>query len=48
MKVGVDRGTDGGDSKKTSFDVCPGCFETVIVPFFATFGSTPTVEELEW
>lgn len=48
MNRGVNYGTDGGDSKTTSFDICPTCFETKLVPWMASQGATPTVEDKDW
>ena len=34
-----------GTRTTQSFDVCPGCFESVLVPFFESKGAEPHEEE---
>ena len=48
MNQGTNYGSEGGDNKKTGFDICPACFETKLVPWMASLGATPTVEETDW
>src|SRR5688500_4648892 len=51
MKVTRDKGTsfpDGGQRTSTRFDICPQCFEQVLVPFLESKGAKPTVDEVDW
>lgn len=48
MDAGVNYGSDGGSRKTTSFDICPACFETKLVPWMASQGAMPTVGETDW
>jgi len=32
-------------TKTISYDICPKCFEVVLMPFLATFGAEPTITE---
>ena len=38
----------GGDKTTLRFDICPSCFETKLVPWFAAQGATPRVEEVDF
>jgi hypothetical protein len=39
---------DGGASTETSFDICPDCFKSKLVPWFESFGARPSVEKVDW
>lgn len=36
---------DGWDTYTTTFDICPGCFKTVLVPLLKEKGAEPREEE---
>lgn len=38
----------GGMGEKVFFDICPKCFEEVLIPLLATVGAQPTKEDWDW
>jgi hypothetical protein len=43
-----ERYSDYGDAKETGYDVCGGCFETKLVPWMASQGAVPEVEDTSY
>lgn len=39
---------EGGSSVSTSFDLCADCFTNKLVPFLASLGAKPRIEEHDW
>lgn len=38
---------EGGSKREVSYDICPKCFEVVLIPFLDTFGAKPTETEID-
>lgn len=43
MEHGWNYGSDGGDIAHVEFDVCPWCFNDILIPFFAEHGAKPRI-----
>jgi len=41
-------GKYGGSETTRSFDICPKCFETHVIPFLNSLGAKETVTERDW
>jgi hypothetical protein len=39
---------DGGEYKHTTFDICPTCFVTKLVPWLESQGAKPDVTASDW
>jgi hypothetical protein len=39
---------EGGNVKSLTFDICPTCFRTVLVPFLESKGAKPSTEEADF
>ena len=48
MKEETQLWNDGGESKTTSFDICPKCFKEELIPFLESKGAKPEIEEVDW
>jgi hypothetical protein len=45
MEMGDSHPSSGGFIKKTSYDICPTCFENKLMPFLSSLGAEPEVME---
>ena len=39
---------DGGHAKDITFNICPACFKSKLVPWLQTQGAQPTISEADW
>jgi len=46
--TGSNFGSEGGDKLTRSFDICPNCFEKILIPTIEKLGAKLLVEESLW